>query len=198
MHVVVNDVLNYLELRGSSAHHCTKTINEAIGAQKIHERSKEEQANGLNGTLAHDLRLIVLSAADEDSVHRQKESYSEYTNNLLTTSKTSPTDHNDFVYALGERRTLFLWRAFVIASDYSELKAGLDTMLEQPSRAIPGNKLTFCITGQGAQRSGMGKELMTYTVSRASVQAADDYLSHIGCTWSIKSRNPFSDSYQLT
>ena len=51
------------------------------------------------------------------------------------------------------------------------------------SRSMP--VLSFVFTGQGAQWSGMGRELLGHHVFRASLEQASRYLQGLGCKWSL-------------
>lgn len=51
------------------------------------------------------------------------------------------------------------------------------------SRSAP--VISFVFTGQGAQWSGMGRELLGYPVFRTSLEQATKYLQTLGCSWSL-------------
>lgn len=58
-------------------------------------------------------------------------------------------------------------------------------------RSAGSPNVVFAFTGQGAQWTGMGAELLAYPHFRQSVEAAQSYLHTIGCKWSLLGESLF-------
>ncbi|GLZ29217.1 polyketide synthase [Lentzea sp. NBRC 105346] len=86
------------------------------------------------------------------------------------------TDHHlaDIAFSLATTRTGHQHHAVVVAADHAELRARLAT-LDIASTGGPG-KVAVMFTGQGAQRSGMGKEL--YETFPVFAAALDELCAH--------------------
>ncbi len=90
----------------------------------------------------------------------------EAASNLATHLQDNPDlDPTDIAFSLARTRALFDQRAAITGSDREQLLAGLAALSDgEPAtnvfeaKAAPG-KLAYLLTGQGAQRAGMGKEL---------------------------------------
>ena len=77
------------------------------------------------------------------------------------------------------------WKTFLVCSSVLELQNMISSKSPelQRSRSIP--VLSFVFTGQGAQWSGMGRELLGHHVFKASLEQASRYLQGLGCKWSL-------------
>ncbi|MFD7618096.1 type I polyketide synthase, partial [Streptomyces sp. NPDC059802] len=72
----------------------------------------------------------------------------------------------DVAYSLATSRSALEYRTAVVGSDRAELLEGVKALAEQGmeadvigGRAHPGSQIGFLFSGQGSQRSGMGREL---------------------------------------
>ncbi|KAJ5595529.1 uncharacterized protein N7459_001737 [Penicillium hispanicum] len=149
------------------------------GASLIH-------GNGINGQSTHpaDQRIFLLSAYDEDGVRRLAKAYKQYLSNIGPTVDNEGTFLNDLSYTLSSKRTLFPWRASIVAKDVPSLQSALSAPVPVKSTGITGC-LAFIFSGQGAQWHAMGRELMVFPVFRSSLGAADSYVKGLGCSWSL-------------
>ncbi|MEU8710425.1 type I polyketide synthase [Streptomyces sp. NPDC048565] len=93
-------------------------------------------------------------------------------------------DLMDVGHSLAATRALHDRRAVVVAGDRAELLDGLGTLARGESsgtvlRAVPGapGKTAYLLTGQGAQRLGMGREL--YETSPVFAAALDEVCAHL-------------------
>ncbi|KAN0087204.1 hypothetical protein V8E54_000892 [Elaphomyces granulatus] len=166
--------------------HCT-------AANGINGHSK---ANGVNGCSfmddinGHSLfenatqQVFLLSAYDEDGIKRVAESYYGYLSRQSSKIEDEEKYLHDLSYTLSLRRTLFSWRASIVAKDLDSLKQGL-AGTPMPVRSVDDGGVAFVFTGQGAQWFAMGRELMMLLKFRSSLQNADAYLKKLGCSWSL-------------
>ena len=90
---------------------------------------------------------------------------------------------------LAMRRTHFLHRASVVASDLTTLREGLEklsTGIQRSETATNRPLICFVFTGQGAQWAQMGSELLTLQpVFTASMQNAEKILLSFGAQWHL-------------
>lgn len=129
-------------------------------------------------------RLYVLSSFDEQSGKQQTSklrAYLEEREHLI--------GHNfldDLAYTLNERRSNHAFRTALRADSLQELTQKLDS--ESIAFSKTSNKrptVGFVFTGQGAQWSGMGLELMKFPVFCKSLMQCSDYLKSLGASWDI-------------
>ncbi len=114
---------------------------------------------------------LPLSAKSEPALR-------EVAANLASHFEGNPDlDPADVAFSLATTRALFERRAVIVGSDPNELLGGLRAIAkgEQSPNAVEGKqrsgKLAYLLTGQGAQRAGMGEEL--YESSPAFAEALD-------------------------
>lgn len=150
--------------------------------------------NGANGTHgaheSHDhadpLQLFILSAGSEKSLKLYTQKFSDW----ITQRKPDAAQLENIAYTLAARRSLFPWRRTVVASDFEGLVEGLRNA--RISKTTPLNRLAFIFTGQGAQRAGMGRELMKMPAFERSILKSEKILSGLGCKW-LLSEEIFAD-----
>ncbi|MFB7853518.1 type I polyketide synthase, partial [Streptomyces sp. NPDC056053] len=120
----------------------------------------------------------VLSARSAEALREQAE-------NLAGFVQGRPdTDPMDVGFSLATARTVFEHRAVVLGGDRDELLTGLRALAEdKPSadvvrgRVVENNSLALLFSGQGSQRTGMGRELYeTYPVFAEAFDAACVFL----------------------
>ncbi|PNP80412.1 hypothetical protein FNYG_06011 [Fusarium nygamai] len=132
-------------------------------------------------------RLFVFSAHEEAVVLRLKQAYATYLERQV--SKEASVSLTKFLdrlaLTLATRRSTLPWKGYVVAGDFNDLLMGLSSSVVKPVRSLNKPRLAFVFTGQGAQWTGMGRELLVYPVFKGSVIAADLYLKHeLDCPWS--------------
>ena len=88
-------------------------------------------------------------------------------------------------FTLCHRRSSLEWREAVSASTVSELSNALASTDDDRTRPLGSSSIGFVFTGQGAQWSAMGRELLCYTVFAEALQQADRALSGFGAKWSL-------------
>lgn len=214
-HVILDDVYNYLRLRGLTAKHCTTeeppsieeisvlstSSTERILLDDAHHISANSHAakdypqyiNGHNplGFVSNaPPKLLVWSSADEGGLSRMADLYSKH---LMSTTlsdcdvnkKTTYIDH--LAYTLSSRRSSLPWKSFASAHSTSELH-NHGVSLSRPVRSSKSLGIAYVFTGQGAQFSGMGKELLIFDVFRDTLQKIEICLRTLGCEWSLQGK----------
>ena len=71
------------------------------------------------------------------------------------------------------------------ASTPSELSDALASTDGNPTRPSGNCNIGFVFTGQGAQWSAMGRELLHYTIFEETLEQADHILLGFGAKWSL-------------
>ena len=149
----------------------------------VSERS--ESPKNFPSTLEKHPKLFVLSSPEQNSLQRMADALASYTKEKAMGAPTAVDDIlTDLAYTLGNRRSLFQWRATFIASSAQDLTSAL-TQRIRSGRAGKTPKLAFVFTGQGAQWHAMGRELLAYKVYAQTLKEADEYLKNLGADWSV-------------
>ncbi|KAI1113668.1 hypothetical protein F5Y14DRAFT_441759 [Nemania sp. NC0429] len=128
-------------------------------------------------------RLLVWSAADEDTLKAMVEDYKSY-----WSSKTPCLAELDkLAFTLASRRSFMHWRSFAIVTLDTLPDRHLDACISPAAwvRASTGAKAAFVFTGQGAQYARMGLELLYYPIVRDILKRIDSILHCLGCGWSV-------------
>ena len=127
-------------------------------------------------------RLLVWSAADEDSVKRMVSQYQDYIHSQG--QDVSDLDLDQIVHTLSTRRSLLAWRTYAVMA--CKDLSSLDQMYARPTR-LPRTQLSlaFVFTGQGAQYSSMGAGLSAFPAFRESINQSERILKQIGSQWSL-------------
>jgi acyl transferase domain-containing protein len=131
-------------------------------------------------------KIFVWSSFDEGGTKRQAANYHEYLSEKIKSKSHRSDLLSDLAYSLAEKRTSFPWRTFTVA-DSLEVLAGRihDNDLPTAVRALEAPRLGFVFTGQGAQWSAMGKELMAYPIFNESISQASEYFKSLGSDWDL-------------
>lgn len=129
-------------------------------------------------------RIFTLSSFDETSCRNQIQKLREY---LLEKDSVADGDFmNNLAFTLNERRTSLMWKAAVIGDSAASVAEALSTTVKV-KRAVKKPSIGFVFTGQGAQWSGMGKELLgAYPVFRESMDRINAHLVKIGAPFNVQ------------
>ncbi|KAI6303792.1 Type I Iterative PKS [Pyricularia oryzae] len=177
--------VNSFGFGGSNAHAVVESPSYLLGAdardKQHHVLSHQRETSGLlcgsNGMLDMDLddttqqrpQLLVLSANNQDSLQRNIDVLEKH---LLNPAIEVRLD--DLAYTLSERRTHHFNRAFTVSRATDQIEWNAFSF--DKTRAA-GRRVAMIFTGQGAQWSQMGRELLeTYPLARRTVEALDGVL----------------------
>lgn len=126
-------------------------------------------------------QLLVYTARDEAALNRVLRQYSKYYDDCIL---GSPKSLQKLAYILAARRSKLALRSFTVGDANSPSNAiGLPN--SNCIRASLETQLCFVFTGQGAQYSKMGLELVQYPVFMSGLQEADKVFQAMGADWSL-------------
>ncbi|KAH8711877.1 hypothetical protein GQ44DRAFT_689781 [Phaeosphaeriaceae sp. PMI808] len=170
-HVIVEDAFLYLQ-----QNHCSKTRNRTDSTLV----ALPEKLSHIAGPR---LRMYLLSAHDERGLRLMGDMLLDY---IQAQSDIDEEDLMDrLAYTLSQRRSKLTHICSFIASCKSELEELLrKTLPVSISRTAPC-RIGYIFTGQGASWAGMGKELLSYSTFKTSIQQCEAYLHKLGCQWSL-------------
>ncbi|RYP45907.1 hypothetical protein DL768_007811 [Monosporascus sp. mg162] len=117
------------------------------------------------GTDSEQPHILVFSANDKDALQKNVQIMSEHLVDPAVHAKLS-----DVAYTLSERRTHHLYRGFITSKS---LEITPDSMIIGKKKAQPP-RVAFIFTGQGAQWSQMGKDLIqSFPLARSVIESLD-------------------------
>ena len=212
---MIDDALHYLKEKNLPGNHCTvgaagdedvangsadstsspsiddfsSTGDQAIADLKRIARAKVAAATSPPSSTAEGLpRLLVWSAADEQAAKRSLRDQELFYKEKIAGNRAKL---DSLAYTLAARRSHMLWRSFAIVAEdgLSEAQGGTaDLDPVKPMRSSPDATLAFVFTGQGAQYTDMGWDLVKYPVFADTLRQIDGIYQSLGCTWSIFGR----------
>ncbi|KAF2130682.1 ketoacyl-synt-domain-containing protein [Dothidotthia symphoricarpi CBS 119687] len=149
--------INSFGLGGANAHVIIEADPSARGPKEV------AQINGNTGPVSSQ-RLLVFSAHTETSLKTMLDKYEAFIG-------SESSQLTDLAYTLGARRHHRKFRSFCVTD-------GLSFQPAATVRKPENRRLLFIFTGQGAQWSGMGRELIRdFPSFRKDVQQMDECLS---------------------
>lgn len=214
-HCVVDDAYHFLQSRGIAGHHNTvidprlpeifykldspPLKNGELNGHKVDNHCQISEINSedaqrfmvQNDEFSHKTNgltmtkrpiLLIWSAADEEGVDRISKSYTDYFQNY--TSRFPLFYLQDLAYTLAFRRTALEWRSYAVVDDISALQH-LEKLRAPPTHRSAHLGIGFVFTGQGAQYSRMGIELLRYSTFAQTIWKANESFKRLGCTWSL-------------
>lgn len=128
--------------------------------------------------------LLVLSANDETSLRGNASALARHLMDPRVSVKL-----DDLAYTLSERRTRHFHRGFLVATSATSLDDGALVMGKRWNEAP---RIGFVFTGQGAQWSQMGKQLVeTFPQAKLLIQRLDKALQTVPNPpkWSLLSKS---------
>lgn len=142
--------------------------------------SPQREENTTNVSLPS--KVFMLSAKDENAAKTLISNLRDHLANI----GHDQTYFNNLAYTLGERRSIFPWIASTAASSISHLIQSIDSGRMKPRRTNGVPRLGFVFTGQGAQWSAMGRELiLVYPLFRDTLVEAATYLREFGADYDL-------------
>ncbi|KAI0910920.1 ketoacyl-synt-domain-containing protein [Ustulina deusta] len=182
-HIVLEDPFNFLKARGLQGRH----LSVDLGAHEQNPATNTVQASAQDiahlDNSGHELpRLLIWSGSDSKSCSRLLTTYSDFFASRYKDFDFERVD--ELALLLCTRRSLLLSRCFAIISSPSQLSC-LSSIASKPVRAQGPRELVFIFTGQGAQYSKMGEQLLPYTAFTQSLEMSQEYLRGLGCEWDI-------------
>ncbi|MCJ1384592.1 hypothetical protein MMC17_007710 [Xylographa soralifera] len=191
-HAVVDDAYGYLSLRNLQGNHCTlRILDQSKDADKVVEKDSLFLTNGYchHESSVSDLhkievtpKIFVWSAADEAGLSRLSEEYCRYFKTVSVGCDQSVQYLGNLAYTLNVRRTSLPWKSFVVAGSVAQLQ---NMSLSKPVQSAKKPKLGFVFTGQGAQWSAMGRELLVYPAFAKCLSNAQEYFRKLGSSWDL-------------
>ena len=128
--------------------------------------------------------LLVWSASDEASLKQLLTSFQQHLSSHCSHAEQKQYFEN-LCYTLCSRRSMLPWKTFLVCNSLQELQDMICFKSSELHRSRSMPALSFVFTGQGAQWSSMGGELLGHHIFRASLEQASRYLQGLGCTWSL-------------
>ncbi|KAK5991013.1 Reducing polyketide synthase FUB1 [Cladobotryum mycophilum] len=163
-HVILDEASGYLSARGLKGNYSSiEAPRETVG---------NDQSNAP--------QLFLYSASDKGGVVRIMNSHLKTLE--AEQANASPDFLRNYAYTLGSRRSNLDWKGFIVADSAASLHSKI-TEFDDKSTARSSlekkPKLGFVFCGQGSQWAQMGKDLMSYSVFSASLNAASAYMKHV-------------------
>jgi acyl transferase domain-containing protein len=186
-HLVLDDAYHYLKGHDLSGyHHCTvvPSIENASVVNGATNLSKTGHPNDARVNFEGP-KLLIWSAADKGAIQRMIGNYHEYYKAHVAGDNGTL---DQLAYTLAERRSVMPWRTFAVVENSEEILS-----LTEAVRAPNGQPRTaYIFTGQGAQYTGMGLELLKYPAFQESLQKSQRILDSLGSEWLIIGKFPIS------
>ena len=195
-HCILDDAFHYLSIHGIQGRTRTVDLPAPLspdsqstdsGFGSANQDTVGERNYFSGSESSSHLKLYVLSAPDQNALLKIAKGLATFVKELEL-SKPLEMDKTlyDLAFTLAKRRSIFPWRTTATARSPDDLVEQLGTPAT-PVRAGKTANILFCFTGQGAQWSAMGRELLQYSIYQQSILAADTFLTSLGATWSVMS-----------
>ncbi|KAL4811864.1 hypothetical protein BDW67DRAFT_189235 [Aspergillus spinulosporus] len=183
-HIILDDAYHYLKSHGLSANHQTTPSEREDSSDSGLEMDSAASDSGEG----QPSKLLLFSTYDGAGIKRTEALWNSHLADILADSKRVEETivMSDLAYTLSDRRTTFDFRSFAVASSVQDLKAKLEKDgLPRLNRVSRRPNPVFVFTGQGAQWPAMGRELLSNTVFRASIERSKAVLEREGCEWDV-------------
>ena len=144
VHVVLDDVFNYLEAHGLNAHRFLSP--SVIGGPFDTEGSTKPRKGVAKLKLRPPEYLLVWSTADEDALKRLLKLYATKLDGLQISDEPQEFLRN-LAYTLSARRSLLRWRSCAVASTSQELLQTLRKTIPEFTLSNSNCRVAFIFTG---------------------------------------------------
>ncbi|OLN87132.1 Lovastatin diketide synthase LovF 17 [Colletotrichum chlorophyti] len=163
-----------VENNAVSLHH--ESSYKQVTTNFFDDDEDDEEDDVINGDQAHEMttpKLLVFSANDQASLQSYVKRLSSHLLNPMVSIEL-----NDLAYTLSERRTKHYYRAFDLTRS-NKAKVGVDSLIQGKQASSPP-RVGFVFTGQGAQWSQMGAELLkSHPLAKSVIRNLDDVLQSL-------------------
>lgn len=156
-----------------------QSINKEAMSNSQQTSCQSSGETGPSGSLKH--KLLIWSAKDEAALRRILAGYTKYSQGHAI---GSANQLECLAYTLSARRSLMAWKAFTI-SDVDSSARSIDFTASKILRSHRRNAIAFVFTGQGAQYTKMGIELLHYPIFHSTLVRVNDSLRELGAEWSL-------------
>lgn len=172
------DARSYLQAHHLRGKHRTIPAKQAIAVD--HTYGDTAQVVSKDGRDISVPQLLVFSAFDKSGA------YSAYIKGFC--GCYPPNFFSNDAFTLATCRKKYTWKSFCILEIQNDGE-NLERLLGH-GLAISASLLNLGLlfTSQGAQWHGMGRELLSNNIFAESVSRSQQYLSDLGCGWSIVSQ----------
>jgi acyl transferase domain-containing protein/NADPH:quinone reductase-like Zn-dependent oxidoreductase/ubiquinone/menaquinone biosynthesis C-methylase UbiE len=170
-HVILDDAYHYLQ------HH-----RRSIGRRRNDSGFVSPVSDDSSSNVPRS-RLFFQSANDERCLFQMAQDLSKHLQGQIGLNEEQLLD--DLAYTLCERRSQFSHSSAIVASNKSTLETKLQHIRPSSTSSTVTPRIGFIFTGQGAQWSGMGRELLHYAVFRKSLQCCESVVIGLGAKWSL-------------
>lgn len=184
VHIVLDDARHYLETRNLSGKHATVISSAGSTVHLTNGHFTEHDVPLKSPPREPKTRLLVWSASDEVTLKSLLAAYQQHLSTLCRPAEQEQY-FEDLCYTLSKRRSSLPWKTFLVCNSLQELRDAIRVNTPELLRSRSAPVISFVFTGQGAQWSGMGRELLGYHVFRTSLEQATNYLQGLGCGWSL-------------
>ncbi|KAJ4300071.1 hypothetical protein N0V90_005320 [Kalmusia sp. IMI 367209] len=183
-HVVLDDARSYLQAHQLRGKH--RTIPPKPADTVPHTNGYDIPTVAGNCHDAFVPQLLVFSASDKGGIERQSRAHSAHIKGYR--GYYPPRFFSDYAFTLAAYRSRHTWNSFCVLETQQDVNH-LEKLLEHgPASTASLLNLGIVFTGQGAQWHGMGRELLSNPVFAESINRSQQYLTDLGCEWSIVSR----------
>ncbi|KAJ8059503.1 hypothetical protein OCU04_011164 [Sclerotinia nivalis] len=184
-HCIVDDAYHFLNSHFLVGNH--NTVVDQHMCQEVRELGP--QINEFTEkSIEHlpDQQLLVFSAADKDGIARLAEVYGTHFASCVSEARSiNPTSFlRDLAYTLAMRRSMFTWRSFIVTNNLTDL-IDLPSKISPPVRAGSSLGVAYIFTGQGAQYSKMGIDLVSFPIFFDTLKKANEVFQQLGSTWCL-------------
>ncbi|KAE9365744.1 BcPKS1, polyketide synthase [Stipitochalara longipes BDJ] len=179
-HCIVEDAYHFLAARSLVANHSSVRDPPALELPNGITNGITNGANSWGSTP----KLLVWSAADEGGLARLSEVYDAYFKKALGTSHITDSYLENLAFTLGHRRSVLPWKSFAIADTPDSLQE-YKNLISKPVRSSKNLGIAFVFTGQGAQYSQMGADLVKFPVFQKTLELVDAVFRDLGAEWSL-------------
>ncbi|KAL6230297.1 hypothetical protein BDW75DRAFT_248783 [Aspergillus navahoensis] len=187
-HVILDDAFHYLAERNITANHNTRLHVKLLPATPDSGIS----VNPLDDVSTATPKLYVFSSPEQDGVFRIAQIYADFIRDSHDPEKkeseeeytSMPDSELALACTLAERRTIFDYRGFAVATSLQDLRKALESTPPKATRSLKTPSCAWVFTGQGAQWFAMGRELQEMEVFSDSLRRADEYILSLGSDFS--------------